>query len=361
MCKDEPNETSSYAEEGTMLHNVMEKSLSTGDYSTPVIIEDGLEREQIRACESAADYFVEVYREASLEAVPAVELETKTSLAYFNIPDCYGTADVKIRTPRTLHILDWKFGRGVVVTVKDNSQFLAYALGSAKSIEELLSYERVVTHVVQPRIDNMCSFTYTPEELILWGEETLRPALVSALFPGPCTPGEKQCQWCLAKYKCRARFELAQSTAEKVFAMYKQSTVDNDELAKLLKDAKFLEKYIKDLKVYALDQAVSGNPLPGYKVVCGRTSRHWKDEKKAREFLLAKSDDPECGYTFEDLFVSKFLTPPAAEKLTKLMKKDKEFQSLVIKNPGKPTLTHSADPRKEYTMNAETTFAAFKE
>lgn len=362
MCKDEPNDTSSYAEEGTMLHKVMEKSLIQSPYYNlevpPSLVEQyKLDREQLRACEDAFSYFSEVFIEVCVEPNVQVQLETKTSLAYLNLKDCYGTADVKISTDNSLHIIDWKFGRGIEVIVKDNPQFMAYALGAVKSVDELRSYDRIVTHVVQPRINNMYEYSYKPEELLLWCEETLRPALEQAETVGPCNPGLTQCQWCLAKYKCRARFELAQNTAEKVFAMYKKSTVDNEELAALLADAKFLEKYIKELKVYALDQCVKGEKMPGYKVVCGRTSRSWKDEKAAQAYLLARCDDGD--YELEDLFVSKFLTPPAAEKLTKAMKKDEEFQALIYKSPGKPTLTHESDPRKEYAINAETTFKEY--
>ena len=363
MCKDEPNETSNYAEEGTMLHKVMEDTLrlSYHHYEVcPSLVDKyKLDREQLRACEDALEYLSGVYKEAQLEGFVIAALETKTSLAYLNLKDCYGTADVKISTAKSLHILDWKFGRGIEVSVKDNPQFMAYALGAVKSTDELMSYVRIVTHVVQPRLNNMYEHSYTPEELLLWCEETLRPALEQAENPGPCTPGLTQCQWCLAKYKCRARFELAKTTAEKVFAMYKKPTIDNEELAALLADAKFLEKYIAELKTYALDQCIKGEKFPGYKVVCGRTSRSWKDEKAAREYLMALSDDPEAGFTFEDLFVSKFITPPMAEKLTKQMKKDEVFQALVYKSLGKPTLTHESDPRKEYKIDAETTFKEY--
>ena len=372
LCEGEPNETSVYAQEGTMLHEVMEASLGHCDIriSALSILSDKelylmdinpepLTREQRRACEGAAEYVYDVYRELQLEGPVKVELESPSSLAYLNMPTCYGIADVRMSTRKSLHILDYKFGQGIEVMVKDNPQFQAYALGSVSKVSDLLAYEKIVTHVVQPRLNNYYGQEYTPQELILWGEETLRPALEMAESDGPCNPGVEQCRWCLAKHKCKGRFDLANQTAQRIFAMYAQDVVTDEEKAALLKDAKVLEQYIKDIKSEALTLCVDGAGFPGYKAVCGRSSRGWRDEKKAREFLLAKADDPEAGFDFDDLFVSKFLTPPKAEKLTKQMKKDSEFQELVIKFPGKPTLVPESDPREAYSMNATSTFAAF--
>ena len=352
LTADEPEETTNYAEEGTMLHRVMEQSIKNSPVSD-VWFNKELTKEQTRTCEEAHEYYLEVLKEAQLEGPCEVSLESKTSLAYINLPDCYGTADVVIRTPKTLHVLDWKFGQGVEVHVKDNPQFMAYAVGAAESVEELLSYERVVTHVVQPRINNMYAHEYMPQQLLLWVEETLRPALTSAENNGPCKAGLTQCQWCKAKHKCVARYDLAKKTAEQVFAMYAQPSIDDDDLADLLAKAPFLEKYLSELKAHVYERCLSGQGFPGYKVVCGRSSRAWKDENAAREWLMAQADKPEVSFTFEDLFESKFLSPPKAEKLAKGLKKDPDFLAMINVNPGKPTLVSSTDPREEYTAPNE--------
>jgi len=369
LCEGELNETSGYAEEGTMLHKVMEHTLATWhNLGVPVIPDnlslmstkiEPLTREQRRACEGAAEYYHGVLIEAFIEGVCSVELEAKSSLAFLNMPTCYGTTDVRIKTPKTLHILDWKFGQGIEVHVKDNPQFLAYALGSVGDLVELLAYDRIVTHVVQPRLNNYYGQEYTPQELILWGEEILRPALIATETDGPCHPGVDQCRWCLAKHKCKARYEYAARTAQEIFTMYAQGedTITDERVAHLLRDAKMLEYYIKDLKTRALDQCCSGKGFPGFKAVSGRTSRSWKNEEAAREFLLARADQGE--FSFEDLFESKFLSPPKAEKLTRTMKKDEEFLALIAVSPGAPTLVPETDPRAAYRAEAAQAFAAF--
>lgn len=342
LTADEPEETTNYAEEGTMLHKAIEQLIKTNTLPE-------LTKEQARACEEAFDYYDAVLKEASLDQVVSIDLEARTNLAYLNLPECYGIADVIIRTSSTLHVLDWKFGQGVEVHVKDNPQFMAYAVGACSSVQELLAYDKIVTHVVQPRINNMYAHEYAPQQLLLWVEETLRPAITSAENNGPCKAGLKQCQWCKAKYKCVARYDLAKKTAEQVFAMYARPSIDDDDLADLLAKAPFLEKYLSELKSHVFDRCLSGQGFPGYKVVCGRTSRAWKDENAAREWLIAQTDKPGAPFTFEDLYESKFVSPPKAEKLAKGLKKDKDFAALIVTHPGKPTLVPSSDLRGEYS------------
>jgi len=356
LTADEPDETTNYAEEGTMRHRVMEVAIST---NSPLPV--SLAKEQLRACEDAYEYYTGVTNEAALEGRWSVQLEAKTSLAYLNLPDCHGTADVVVCTPSTLHIIDWKFGQGVEVQVKDNPQFMAYAVGACSSVQELLAYDKIVTHVVQPRINNMYAHEYAPQQLLLWVEETLRPAITSAENNGPCKAGLKQCQWCKAKHKCVARYDLAKKTAEQVFAMYAQPSINDDDLADLLVKAPFLEKYLDELKTHVYNRCLSGQGFPGYKVVCGRSSRAWKDEKAAREWLTAQADQPDAPFSFEDLYESKFVSPPKAEKLAKGLKKNKEFTALIETYTGKPTLVPSADPRAEYKAPDTNVFLQFVE
>jgi hypothetical protein len=364
LCTDIPSTTSRYAEEGTLLHKVMENTLNTRILVDPALDahlakeaeKHKLNKEQTRACEEALQYFKEVWAEARLEGIVSSRLEMKASLAYLNIPECYGTADVVIKTYDSLHIMDWKFGQGIEVSPKDNPQFMAYALGSVSSLKELTDYKHIHMHVVQPRLNNMYCVTHdSADALLCWCEETLRPALQAAETTAPCNPGEEQCRWCNAKQDCLARYEYAKQIASEVWAMHaRKSTVKDEDLAALLEDAKFLKVYIADLEKLALERALDGRALPGYKVVHGRTSRSWADEEAAREYLLARDD-----VDFEDLFEQKFVTPPKAEKLFKGAKKDETLQALIHKTVGKPTLAKDSDPRKEYAPSAVNAFEKY--
>lgn len=46
------------------------------------------------------------------------------------IPDSFGTADCVIIGDTDLHVIDYKYGRGVRVEVGSNEQLMIYALGA---------------------------------------------------------------------------------------------------------------------------------------------------------------------------------------------------------------------------------------
>lgn len=358
MCKPIANTTSSYAEEGTMLHEVMEKYLKDG-----IPYPETLTKEQLRACEACEEYYDDVVRELALLGIVEVSFEKKVSLNRLGIMDCWGTADVVLHVNNILHIIDWKFGQGVEVSPVDNPQLKAYGLGAALDTSKAVT--EIVTHIVQPRLNNMSSVQYSTHELTDWAWDVLVPAFTMAednRIPvlDRCTPGEEQCQWCEAKGKCKKRFDMAREAAESVFSVYTVPPfyASDSQLAELLGKAKMLEKYIKDIKTRALNVALSGQEFPGHKVVLGRSSRQWRDEKKAQEYMLGLVDSG-IGIEFDELFISKFVSVAQAEKLAKSLKKDKTFLSMYHKVDGKPALVSASDPREPYVMNAENVFGDY--
>ena len=309
--------TSPYAEEGTMLHGVMEYSVASSlDHGSEEMVlhippKAELDKEQMRACEASLDYLNDLLRDLRL-ACPeiAVYTEKKVSLAKFKLDDCGGTADIVISASstggsRVIHVIDWKFGQGVFVPVKDNPQLKSYGLGALVAPTVACKYDKVFTHVVQPRLNNFASAEYTPKELMEWASFVVGPALISAELGGSFEPGEEQCKWCLAKGICRARYEVAEATAKKVFAAYAVDAdkVTDAEVKWLLDDAKVLEGYVKDLKARALGMGLRGENFPGHKVVLGRGSRVWKNPKKAEQPLIEKADQGD--FEFDELFTSK--------------------------------------------------------
>lgn len=364
-----PEESSSYADEGTMLHNVMADTLNElkqkgtifflKDIFNRVAEKYELTREQTIVCDDALDYFTDVYN-----TLPSPELfiEEAVTLEPFGIKDCYGTADVIIVAGYVVHVIDWKFGQGHYVEVKDNPQFMAYGLGFFRTSENLHNFLEVHLHVVQPRLDNFNSVVHDPRLLLPWARTNILEAIELAEIGEVFGPGEETCRWCPAKDICKARFDYVQQVAEKAYWMYSnQNSVTDADKAWLLENTGFLEKYVKDIKQEVLNRILLGGEFTGYRVVNGKSSRVWSNETEAREWLVAKSDEPNVGFTFEDIFETKMVTPAKAEKLTKGMKKDPAFISLVKKLEGGPTLVKADDKRPDYTqaVNASDTFAQY--
>ena len=102
-------------------------------------------------------------------------------------------------------------------------------------------------------------------------------------------------------------------------------------------------KYANNLKHYALAQALSGNVLPGFKLVEGRSSRKYKDTEAVAERLF-----------FADYAEDDYLKPRELKSLTELTKSigkkavDNLLGDLIEKPPGKPALVPEDDPRPEY-------------
>lgn len=111
-----------------------------------------------------------------------------------------------------------------------------------------------------------------------------------------------------------------------------------EELAQIFEQAPMLQEWVNAVSEHLLSKAMSGEKIPGYKVVEGRSIRKWTDENAVQEVLTA------CDYTPDQFQVVKLAGIPAIEKLLK-----KDFDSLVgdlvIKAPGKPTLVPESDKR----------------
>ena len=80
--------------------------------------------------------------------------EDKVGLTHFDLPDVWGTKDYSIESKRILHVVDWKFGKGIPVYAEQNDQGNAYALGTVKTPERLAEFDEIWVHIVQPRINN---------------------------------------------------------------------------------------------------------------------------------------------------------------------------------------------------------------
>ena len=120
--------------------------------------------------------------------------------------------------------------------------------------------------------------------------------------------------------------------------------LSDEEVAEVLEKADELSKWASDVMAYAQAEDIeNGKHWNGYKLVEGRSTRRFIDEKKVEE--AAKG----AGYT--DIYNKSLITLTAFEKL---MGKDtfKEvLGSYVTKPAGKLTLVPVSDKRPEVTVN----------
>lgn len=376
-------ETSSpAAEEGTMLHAVMEEALTKKylEVSPGQIDKYELTAEHIEACNECLDYIQVLKMNIPDDTEYKEFIETKVTLGgtYLDdrcseLADVYGTVDYMLMYNQKLIVLDWKFGKGIEVW-PDSAQTKAYTTAALSVYAQwtdplVASRETDITIIIgQPRIsgEHFKELEVTEEELILWLINILIPALRSINSADPIfSPGDKACMWCPVKHMphaCTARLDMVKevtSSAFKDFAIdpHKESL---DEALELLKKLPVVEKFFKDVLLYTTNRLKQGEKVPGYKMVRGRSTRVFKklnDKKMPAEFLSWAED--ELNRDSADFMITKPMSAPQAEKfLTKrVLKSHPAFYDFIHKPEGKLTLATEDDPRE--AVDFETTSDAF--
>lgn len=359
-----PDTTSEAAREGTLAHELAE--LKVRNYFNPADISKRKLNAQIKKMKENelwqdemlghTDTYIDYIRDVSIKlpSQPYVAVEKRLDLGAY-VPEGFGTADCIMLQGEDLFVLDFKYGKGVPVSAEENPQMMLYALGAYKAYCFLYPISRIHMSIIQPRLDNISEWECSLEELLKFGQYVSERAALAVKGEGDFCPGEKQCRFCRAKQQCRAR---ADHNIRMAFSPDKGKMpplISSEEAGRYLLEGEDLEKWLKDLKEWALAECLAGKQVPGWKAVEGRGSRDWTDMEAAFE-KLTKS-----GVTEEAMLWEK--KPLTLAQIEKLVGK-KDFQDavgeFVIKKPGKPALVKESDKREAIT-NRVTAAEAFKE
>lgn len=338
------DEATTFAAEGTAAHALCEwkvrKALKmragrrpTSDYWTD---------EMEEFTDDYRDFIMDLVGQAKLTCKdPVTLIEQHLDFSCY-VPDGFGTGDFLLVADRELNVVDFKYGRGVAVYADHNPQMMLYALGALNLFDCLYDIEQVTMTIFQPRLSSISTWTISAEELYKWAEEVLKPkAELAAKGEGEFISGS-WCRFCKARNTCRARAESFLEFAKMEFQP--PALLSDEEVAEVMEKAAELSKWVSDVMAYAQAEAIeNGKHWNGYKLVEGRSTRRFIDEKKVEE--AAKG----AGYT--DIYNKSLITLTAFEKL---MGKDtfKEvLGSYVTKPAGKLTLVPVSDKRPEVTVN----------
>ncbi|MBI6873408.1 DUF2800 domain-containing protein [Clostridium aciditolerans] len=289
------------------------------------------------------EYVLEVIEQAKQTCSdPLILIEQRLDFSKY-VPDGFGTGDCVIIADGTLHIIDFKYGQGVLVSAEDNPQMKLYALGALGLFDGIYDIEMVSMTIYQPRRENISTSTVSKESLYRWAEEVLKPkAELAFAGDGNYCPGE-WCQFCRAAVKCRARAEAKMKLATFEFAL--PPLLSDEEIAEILSSIGDLTRWTNEIIAYATDAAVNhGKKWPGFKVVEGRSNRKYKDEEAVAE--AAKN----AGY--RDIYKQSLITITEMEKLMGKTKFNEVLGGLIMKPPGKPTLVPVSDKRPEMNTSS---------
>lgn len=171
------------------------------------------------------------------------------------VPDGFGTGDCVIISDHTLHIIDFKYGQGVLVEAENNPQMMLYALGALAIYECLYDIDEVSMTIYQPRRENISTWTISVDELKRWAERELIPkAKLAFEGKGEYHPGV-WCVFCKAAVKCRARAEEKLALARYEFAQ--PSLLTDAEIEDILGKLDDLTRWAEEIKAYAQDAALN--------------------------------------------------------------------------------------------------------
>jgi hypothetical protein len=343
------NNESSAAAEGTAAHALCEHKLKKALHmrsKRPVSVYNSDEMEE------HSDAYVEFVME-QLELAkqsctdPLILIEQCLDFSCY-VPQGFGTGDCIIIADKKLHIIDFKYGMGVLVDAVDNPQMKLYALGALEIYDSLYDIEEVSMTIFQPRRENVSTWTIRVEDLKAWAEKELKPKAKKAYNgEGEYLPGE-WCTFCRAAVKCRARAEEKLKLAQSEFKL--PPLLTDSEIEEILSKLSDLTKWANEIIAYATDAAVNhGKEWHGFKIVEGRSVRKYKDEDAVAEVAKANG--------YKDIFRQSLITLTEMERLMGKSKFEKILGDLIYKPPGKPTLVPLSDKRPAMNVsNAKNEF-----
>ena len=348
------NTGSEAAREGTAAHALCEHKLKRALHMRSRRPVSDYDSDEMEECTDAyVDFVMEQYEAAKqICEDPVILIEQRLDFSCY-VPDGFGTGDCLIISDDRLHIIDFKYGMGVLVEAEDNPQMKLYALGALTVYDALYDIREVSMTIFQPRRENVSTWTIPVEDLKAWAENDLKPRAKMAYDgEGKYLPGE-WCTFCRAAVRCRARADEKLKLAQNEFRM--PPLLTDAEIEDILAVLPDLTKWANEITAYALDAALNhSKEWNGFKVVEGRSVRKYRDEAAVAE--AAK----EAGY--KDIYRQSLI--PLTE-MQRLMGKDKFEEilgGLITKAPGRPTLVPKSDKRPAMNVsNAINDFIEIKE
>lgn len=365
-----PPKDTTFSQEGTTAHEVAAAMLEdrlpkeTDKYLCPVPVTAEMRRH-------AWEYW-----EYCMELIDSTNygnfVEQKFPLWYMS--ERNARVDMAIFQESGLHIVDYKYGEGVVISPENNLQGAIYARSFIEN-ETQIEYPRpdwpITIHIFQPRtrgeepahkwettwkeIKDITNRVFHTAKMILAPDIESRVDLVFA-------PSEKACRWCPAKSFCTER---SKSLIQDVEALNPLRTVDNKpmlptsgvltetQLAAIVRHGGDIKKWIDDAQAFALQLMRSGGKIPGFKLVTSRGgNRFWSDPIKVAKYLLEDTI-----LRKDEIYTEpKLVGPAAVEKLIGKGQFPKRVYNLISKPPGQAIIVPEDDPRENALIDGASEF-----
>jgi len=337
---------SDFAEEGTLAHAIaarkLRETLGQSHEDEDREIAQYYDKYHTEEMEGYTDTYrsivLEKFNEARTRSKDArLLVEVRLDFGSF-LPEAFGTADAVIIADDLMEVIDFKYGKGVKVDADHNPQMMIYALGAIEAFGFEYDIRRVKMTIVQPRLDNLSECGMETGELTAWRDVILRPAARDAFAgSGQQVPGD-WCRFCKVRSVCSAIAEKARQVCNEDFR--EARLISDEDIPGLLPLLPVLKGWLEDFASHALQRALDGATIKGYKLVEGKSNRQITDQDALLGALLVQ------GFQRDALLKKPELK--AIGELEKLVGK-KRFAEIgkpwLVKPQGKPTLVEESDKR----------------
>ena len=335
--------TSFFAEEGTEAHTLCEYKVKTAyglATENPVSTLQYYNEEMESCADEYANFILEVFqKEKEAGRDPQIFIEQKLDISRY-VPECSGTGDCTIVSDKSLHIIDFKYGRGVPVTAEKNTQMMLYALGALEMFGQLYEVEEVLMTVFQPRLANISTYTLPTQELTDWAENYLKPKAALAFRGEGEFKSGSHCRFCKVKATCRKRAEANLELARYEFK--KPDLLEVTEIAEILKKAEELASWVSDIRGYAFSVVSRGGSIDGFKLVEGRSVRTYTNEECVAQAVQDAGFDP---YDHKVRGITAMTGILGRSRFNEIL------GAFIYKPKGKPTLVPESDKRPAIITN----------
>ena len=354
-----PRETGSvYTEEGLRAHELAAACVLLG--FDPMLFGSDIEMAgHVKGYVEIAEHWAQL---------PGAMIQVEMQVPLFYNPDTTGTLDLGVATTdNRVFIGDLKYGAGVPVAAKGNTQLGIYAISFIRMLEKTGLYEfnddtLVTIMVYQPRVlgesaRKLWCISLAELKLFCEGIQAVAQSIHANPHGGVFAPSDSTCQFCHASPLCSARaghllggmdvgaeeVVLHQPPSKRQLPPVNELTVE--QLSRIVALAPSVKEWLGECEKAGLGLLLDGKRLPGFKLVAGRSNRVWKDEDQALELCL------EAGLAHVDVVEPQVLkSPPQLENVLKLHPEIASalrsmLSSLITKPLGKPTLVSLNDPR----------------
>ena len=339
-----PQESSKYAEEGTLAHAWLEYKLHKALFGKEIEKPAGeLTEEMEEAVDVALNYIGDKFMYAKEKDIL---IEGRFDLSYIH-EGMFGTADFSGITPEgELFVIDYKHGKGVVVSIEDNKQLLFYSVGAVNHFD-VSADTKVTMVIIQPRAMGSAikEQTLTAGEIHDWTNILIEKAKEADQDNAPLKAG-KHCKWCPAQSRCPAMAgDMFGSVAKIQVSEIKRSELPKvelltkEELINIIDKKDIIESWLEACYGHLQGAAIAGETIPGYKLVQRKGHRKWSSEEQVIK---------EFGSLGEELYVQKpkeLKSPAQLEKLKGIDKKS--ISSLTFTPTLGVTLVPEEDKREE--------------